>query len=79
MKLVRCNGFMLSVWDVVDEPLMQLVAGEAPIKAHGWHLLSEDDARELLRRVLREGALNQKQVSSMRSKIRQQVMKRGDR
>jgi len=59
MKLLRCDGRFLEVYDVAAPALMRLVAGPAPIKAHGWRLLEDDAAREVIKRVMREGALKE--------------------
>lgn len=55
MKLVKGNGRTLEVWDVT-KLLMKLQAGMAPIKYHGWELLPDDQARELVKQVIKEGA-----------------------
>lgn len=57
MKLIRCNGKVLEVWDIPSPAILRLSAGPAPIKAHGWHLLEDDLARAMIRRALWEGAV----------------------
>jgi hypothetical protein len=51
MKLVVCDGRIYRVRDV-GPVLVELSANGAPIKAHGWRLLEDNEAREELRRLL---------------------------
>jgi hypothetical protein len=54
MKIILCNGRVMTVYDA--RPIMTLHEGITPIKAHGAHVLSDDAAREMVKRVMREGA-----------------------
>jgi plasmid stability protein len=54
MKILRCDGRTLDVYDA--RLIMRLRAGPAPIRAHGTRVLDEDEAREILKQALREGA-----------------------
>jgi hypothetical protein len=54
MKLIRCNGRELEVRDV-GPVVYRLAASAVPIKLHGWRILEDDAARELLRQVQEAG------------------------
>lgn len=56
MKMIHSNGRELTVRDA-GPVLMRLRAGPAPIKCNGWNLLEDDEARDLVRRLLAEGAV----------------------
>jgi hypothetical protein len=47
MKLVKCDGKTLEVRDV-GPVLYRLMASAVPIKVNGWHLMTDDEARQLL-------------------------------
>jgi hypothetical protein len=51
MKLVKCNGKKLVVYDV-GKVRFELVAGTTPIKLNGTILLDDDKARELVRELI---------------------------
>ena len=50
MKLVKSDGRNLEVRDL-SEPLYCLSAVNRPFKLHGWRIMPDDEARELVRRV----------------------------
>lgn len=55
-KLVRSDGRALTVMDV--GPVLMTVSsikGGPPIKHNGWKILEDDEARELVRELLRSG------------------------
>lgn len=54
-KLVICNGKRLSVYDLEDQPLMVLETTQGPIKHHGHHIMSNDEARNCVRTYLQSG------------------------
>jgi hypothetical protein len=59
VKLLKGNGSILEVWDVT-KLVMRLRAGLGPIKCPGWQLLEDDQAREMVKRMIAEGAKGDK-------------------
>ena len=55
VKLIHCNGKLLRCFDMSDEPILTLRAGEVPIKFNGYHIMEDDDAREALKDLIRSG------------------------
>lgn len=55
MKLLRGNGKFVEVYDVPGPAILRLNAVGAPLMLHGWKLLEEDAARELLREIMAPG------------------------
>jgi hypothetical protein len=51
MKLIRSNGASLWVHDV-GPPLVTLQMRAMPLKHNGWRMVSDDEAREILRELL---------------------------
>jgi hypothetical protein len=51
MKLIKSDGRHLTVWQIGDEPIFELHAGACPIKCHGYHILDNDAARDLVREL----------------------------
>ena len=45
MKLVRCNGRALQVYEI-SEPVFEMVAQRGPIKLHGSFVVEDDVARQ---------------------------------
>lgn len=56
MKLVRCNGHQLTVYDL-GEPLMVICTRPdgPPIKHNGTAILEDEAARDILKDLLRSG------------------------
>lgn len=55
MKLLYCNGKILKVYDIGEEPVMTLAAGDVPIKLNGYHIMKDEDARERIKDLMLEG------------------------
>jgi hypothetical protein len=57
VKLLRCNGHSLDVYDASPAPVYRVLRrpGGPPVKAHGWRLLADDAARTALRELLATG------------------------
>lgn len=51
MKLVRSDGRTLSVWEIGEQPVYELRAGAYPIKCHGYCIMADDAARDLVREL----------------------------
>jgi hypothetical protein len=64
MKLFRSDGRTLEVRDV-GPVLYRLLAGAFPIKNNGWSIVSDDEARDMLRGYLAAGAVSDKNLNSL--------------
>lgn len=51
MKLLRCNGRELLVYDIGEKPVFRLKAQYGPIRCHGTFLLEDAVAREWIRQL----------------------------
>lgn len=58
MKLIKGNGITLEVRDV-SEPLYVLTSRSVPIKEYGSRIVSDDEARELIKKYRSEGHAGQ--------------------
>lgn len=54
MKLIRSTGLVLEVRDV-GPVIFRLTAGAVPIKANGYAVVEDDEARDRLRDLMRSG------------------------
>lgn len=52
MKLVRSNGRELEVYDVAG-PVYRITATALPIKCNGYFLIDDDQARDLVRDLVK--------------------------
>jgi hypothetical protein len=50
MKLIQSNGRVLRVW-AIEDVLYELRANGIPIKLHGMLILSDDEARAVVREL----------------------------
>ena len=48
VKLLKCDGRVLEVFEVSDEPIYRLTASTVPLKAHGLRIVTDVEARTLL-------------------------------
>jgi hypothetical protein len=53
LKLIKCDGRTLTVWEIGGRPLLELHAGRYPIKRNGYAIMSDDAARVLVRELQR--------------------------
>jgi len=56
MKLIHCDGRQVTVRDV-RPVVFRLHAGPYPLKSNGWHIVKDGVAKEMLRRFLKDGAV----------------------
>jgi hypothetical protein len=56
MKLLRCDGRLLEVRDV-GPVIFRLAATAVPLKLHGWRLMEDAEARELIRSLKEAGGV----------------------
>lgn len=57
MKLVISNGKELIIRDV-GNVIFRLTADKVPIGKHGYHIISDNEARKLLRELIDSGLYN---------------------